>query len=252
MDPFVTQGVGNLLSGIVNNLFSFARQRRTFRENQRMSKMAYAHDLDMWNRKNEWDMRMWNMQNEYNLPAKQMQRLRDAGLNPNLIYGNAAAGGQAAQVRSGEIPRYQAPRADFSFEPVAMPNLLGMYQDFRLRSAQTDNVRAQADLARQRSLTETAIRDPKTNKMITDAQSSYAKAMYSTQAEDLRVRTAQRQLENLLLDWQIKAELLGRTKAEKGIRQKELDWMSGFTGARPQDIVRTLEQFLRMALTNRK
>ena len=32
----------------------------------------------------------WNMQNAYNSPEQQMQRLRDAGLNPNLVYGNGA------------------------------------------------------------------------------------------------------------------------------------------------------------------
>lgn len=39
--------------------------------------MAYAQNLDMWNRTNA-----------YNTPQQQMQRLKDAGLNPNLIYGN--------------------------------------------------------------------------------------------------------------------------------------------------------------------
>ena len=29
---------------------------------------------------------MWNKQNEYNLPTNQMQRLRDAGINPHLAY----------------------------------------------------------------------------------------------------------------------------------------------------------------------
>ena len=37
---------------------------------------------------NTLNIRNWKMQNEYNLPKNQMQRYMDAGLNPNLIYGN--------------------------------------------------------------------------------------------------------------------------------------------------------------------
>nr|QJB21653.1 MAG: DNA pilot protein [Microvirus sp.] len=45
--------------------------------NQMQQRMAYVTNLDMWNRTNA-----------YNSPASQMQRLKEAGLNPNLIYGN--------------------------------------------------------------------------------------------------------------------------------------------------------------------
>lgn len=37
--------------------------------------MANAHELEMW-----------NLNNEYNTPAAQMQRMKDAGLNPMLFY----------------------------------------------------------------------------------------------------------------------------------------------------------------------
>lgn len=41
-----------------------------------------------WNR----NVKMWHMQNEYNSPVQQMQRLNDAGLNPNLMYGKGTVG----------------------------------------------------------------------------------------------------------------------------------------------------------------
>lgn len=34
---------------------------------------------------------LWQMQANWNTPANQVKRLRDAGLNPNLIYGNGSA-----------------------------------------------------------------------------------------------------------------------------------------------------------------
>lgn len=33
---------------------------------------------------------MWDLNNEYNLPTNQVERLKAAGLNPNLVYGNGA------------------------------------------------------------------------------------------------------------------------------------------------------------------
>ena len=40
----------------------------------------------------KWSESMWNKQNAYNTPKMQMQRLRDAGLNPALMYGKGTMG----------------------------------------------------------------------------------------------------------------------------------------------------------------
>lgn len=46
----------------------------------------------------------WDRANKYNSPAQQMQRLREAGLNPHLIYGSGNATSNAAPVRSSDTP----------------------------------------------------------------------------------------------------------------------------------------------------
>jgi len=51
-----------------------------------------------WNR----NVAMWKMQNEYNAPKQQMQRLQEAGLNPNLMYGKGTVG------NSQTLPQYNA------------------------------------------------------------------------------------------------------------------------------------------------
>lgn len=38
-----------------------------------------------------YQMAMWEANNAYNTPAEQMKRLREAGLNPNLVYGGGSA-----------------------------------------------------------------------------------------------------------------------------------------------------------------
>lgn len=57
----------------------------------------------------KYSMDSWNKTNEYNSPAAQMQRLTDAGLNPNLAAGNASAGGNASPA-----PSMQAVTPNFS------------------------------------------------------------------------------------------------------------------------------------------
>ena len=51
----------------------------------------------------QWDM--WNAQNAYNTPVAQMKRLKEAGLNPMLVYGSGShsftAGSMSASGATG-------------------------------------------------------------------------------------------------------------------------------------------------------
>lgn len=82
----------------------------------------------------------WHMQNEYNSPASQMQRLRDAKLNPNLVYGNGAdtAGGM---VRGANVESWnpQAPRWGDMANAAGLG--LSAYYDTQIKEAQIDNLK---------------------------------------------------------------------------------------------------------------
>lgn len=58
-----------------------------------------------------YNERMWNKQNEYNSPAAQMQRFSDAGLNPNLIYGQGSSGNATTALHQDPLR--------FDFKPVS-------------------------------------------------------------------------------------------------------------------------------------
>ena len=57
----------------------------------------------------QYQKELINMQNEYNSPANQMKRLKEAGLNPNLVYssgnvvGNQSSTGSAPSVPSVDL-----------------------------------------------------------------------------------------------------------------------------------------------------
>lgn len=81
------------------------------------------------------NIEFWQMQNEYNSPTAQMQRLQEAGLNPNLVYGTGVnAAGNADKIAPAQAEKY-------SFEN-PLRNITN-FADVKLRTAQTDNLRTQ-------------------------------------------------------------------------------------------------------------
>ena len=51
---------------------------------------ANAQSKKLMAKQFHYQKKMWEMENEYNKPVNQMARLQEAGLNPNLVYGNGA------------------------------------------------------------------------------------------------------------------------------------------------------------------
>lgn len=80
----------------------------------------------------------WNMQNEYNAPNAQMERLKKAGLNPNLVYG------KGADVISTSMPRGTDTKA-WNPQAPRMEKDTGLtdYVNLQAQGLQMDNLRAQ-------------------------------------------------------------------------------------------------------------
>lgn len=137
MLPQIAQLIGGGISAIAG-LATGGLQARTARENtdrqneanRELAEYQYSKDLEMWNRGNT-----------YNSPLAQMERLKKAGLNPNLIYGSGGATTQAVN-----LPKYNAPTMSYNYRPPVDPlALLGAYQDFRVRQAQIKSAEAEAN-----------------------------------------------------------------------------------------------------------
>lgn len=80
----------------------------------------------------------WNMQNEYNSPEAQMARLKAAGLNPNLVYGNGAVN-TGATVRSSSVESWKPEAPQFNIQDTVGAGL-SAYYDIQLRGAQVDAI----------------------------------------------------------------------------------------------------------------
>lgn len=88
------------ISGLISGLGSLFGSALGFGSQQ----MTNAQSMELAEYQHQKNLEMWHRQNAYNAPTAQMQRLREAGLNPNLVYGNGAVGNA-----SSEPPKYQAP-----------------------------------------------------------------------------------------------------------------------------------------------
>lgn len=95
--PLITAGAS--LAGNIANAIS------TKQTNQRQQ----DYNAQMYDRQRADALADWNMQNAYNSPSQQMQRFKEAGLNPNLIYGQMT---NSPVVRSTDMktPDFVAPK----------------------------------------------------------------------------------------------------------------------------------------------
>lgn len=83
----------------------------------------------------------WSMQNEYNSPQSQMQRLREAGLNPNLVYGHGADAQMGAPMRASTPGTWNPKPPEF-----AVGSMSKGYFDTQIQQATLDNLKRQNTL----------------------------------------------------------------------------------------------------------
>lgn len=78
--------------------------------------MTNSANERMQQQQNAWNLEQWHRNNEYNSPAAQLQRMKAAGLNPDLMYGQNASGaaGNSASPATGTNP---IPKQPFMLDP---------------------------------------------------------------------------------------------------------------------------------------
>lgn len=101
-DPYVIGsaiGAGTSLLGDIFNLFGSSKANREQRD----------YNTSIINQQRQWALEDIKNQNQYNSPVEQMNRLKQAGLNPNMVYGTGVTGStgqQTSQPRPTSAPGY--------------------------------------------------------------------------------------------------------------------------------------------------
>lgn len=133
------QAGSQLLSTSANIAAQSSLNKRTREWNEKMRSLSRQEALSDW-----------NMQNEYNSPRAQMQRYRDAGLNPHLIYGQS---NESPVVKSADTPSWNPRSPDIQLD--AAPAIQA-YQNTRMQEAQIDNLEAARTVQEQEAILKAA------------------------------------------------------------------------------------------------
>lgn len=138
--PIAAVALGNMVSGALNNSAAADRNKE---DREWQEKMYGIQRTDALTDR--------DFQNNYNSPAAQMERLKAAGLNPNLVYGNGATT-EGATTRASTVGSYNPEKMNYDHVGRTLGNSLETYLDAQLKTAQTDNLTAQSKVAAQNEL----------------------------------------------------------------------------------------------------
>lgn len=127
-------GAGSQLASTALNYFSTRSENKKSRRFSR----------EMYDRQFQDNIAFWNMQNEYNSPSRQMQRFKQAGLNPNLLYGGSVTGaaGNADKISTPDVQSAQFRVPDFSGVQGAGLTMMNAIYDLQIKQAQVNNLEA--------------------------------------------------------------------------------------------------------------
>lgn len=160
----------------------------------------------------------WNRQNAYNTPEQQIQRMKDAKLNPALMYGSGSAGGgTASPLKSPDHKNPQFQSTDFSGVAQGAQNAINQHYDTRIKQAQTDNLKAQNTVLTQEALLKSAqVQNTgvKTKQSELDLQNA---KQYSGDAARLANRNTEVQIEATTSDTDRKNALQGSNMEQAAI-----------------------------------
>lgn len=183
----IVQGIGQIAGSLMNAKQEEKNRQMQIQENQK--------DRD-------WQEMMWNKSNEYNDPSQQLQRYKEAGLNPNLVFGQggssiAAQFGSPSSHNIGTSPQYGDALKGLGNVFTAIEELKNLKKTGENLDADTDKKEAEADEVRSRI--------PGNN---ADAEAKKIDNLFRMDKNQLDV-------EGKRLDNELKKETVGLTKEQR-------------------------------------
>ena len=150
-------GIG-LIGGLINNAWADSRSNK------------------QWRRMNEMQDKM----NAYNAPVAQMARLREAGLNPNLVYAN---GGAVMQSAVGNAPNPP------NTSPIDTQGVLQMVQTIVGAMLEKDKIQASKDMQTEKLESDAKLQ---TEKLESDAKLQTEKLESDSKLQEEQIKSREK------------------------------------------------------------
>lgn len=211
----IVAGVGSLFGGLGSSAMNNKAVQDTNKTNMEIAKYQAQWQQQENEKAYQRSLNMWNLQNEYNSPTQQMARIRAAGLNPNLVYGNGVTGNSAGSAPQYEPTKFNAPTMQaYRGWNLGISDAISQFLAYRTAKAQVDNMEAQNGLIRQQTATEAT---RQANVAVSTARSEFDLSM-AKELKDVSVSSA-------IADMNQKqaGAAQGWTKANREVVQYELD-----------------------------
>lgn len=146
MEPVTTAAA---ITAGVSALSGGAQSYATGKQN----KKSRAFSREMYEKTKADNIKFWDMQNQYNSPEAQMQRLKSAGLNPNMVYDKGGAIQPAGNISSPDVQGGQFRTPDFGS---IGSGLVQGYFDTKIKQAQYDNLKQTNSVLKQEEILKAA------------------------------------------------------------------------------------------------
>lgn len=210
MWPAIIGAVGSLAGSAMNNSASASAADTAFGRQKELMALQQQYAVDNWNR-----------EVNYNSPKEQMKRLKEAGLNPNLVYGNGASGLQA-----GPIAAPTAPSAPMQ---VTAPGNFG--------SAVSDAVNAAVGIAQAKKAKSETIAQNIENEYLTKTLKDRVRAVgLANDWTEQDMRKMDQEIANYSNQWSLWQNQIDQMRKNNQLTDKQISWYDRHMSAEIADL----------------
>ena len=197
----IWNAIGSVFGTISNNRNIDKQLAAQKQENQ----ATREWNLMLAEKQNAWNQQQWNLQNAYNSPTAQMERMRQAGLNPDMMYGGGVGGNTSSsspEMTSG------GSGSPMDWSALGSKRTIG---DAILQAVQIDQAKANVE----KTEAETAV--TKSDAKVRDEQNEYGLETSKLNNEALKERLYHLEQQSQLLDYSVeKADWEAQMRREFG------------------------------------
>lgn len=213
--PLASAGIqagGSVLGSLIGGAFGTYQQNKADENNRRYLDLQYQYNSALSREEYARNLSQWQIEQEYNKPINQMERLREAGINPHLAYAKGSFDNT-----SPRSPQYQAPT--YGLGQASIPDISGymragqsVFDGIVNTMLNASNLESQKDLAKARTLN-----------VLAQIPGTRAKSTIQSAAARFADRVAEMNVEQKglnLLNTSLQSELI---RARTGLTQREMN-----------------------------